>query len=488
MRSLLRTGLALAAGAALVACSDQPASAPTAVNPIRPSLAVGTPPARPSWLVGSCDATQLRSDARAYAKKSNDALVTIAGDLGAEVSKNGYTRVATNKALDGLSRIAAIRGTANQSSDVTALIFDRLVKGFLLCTESAFTADALEPTPPGGGGFGLALGSHWAFEVRGTNTDATGIFERNKEAVGSSTFWVLQPGVSVATVPDWAASIGGTLGNQLKRVFIYGYQASATGIAAKFGSSFDHRSLPKISSTFTMSLKVGLCGIDAPAGSRVNHAGEFGALSFPSCLPGPSAILNNSSSSAYAALNPMVLARRAVHYFAPQELNAAFAGLVGRDLGSLSPSSVYDLSQYLLSAPGTIADGQTSKPLKYSDGSAVTIRVTVDSVAADGITKIPVNAAVGTPVAISVVGNSSVIAYFKDGKTGTPSPTVTRYVAADAITGKSTGIASFDEVYLTKAGGYNVAFQVVLVNATSGKIDFAGAQVLASNSFNMQGK
>ncbi len=98
------------------------------------------------------------------------------------------------------------------------------------------------------------------------------------------------------------------------------------------------------------------------------------------------------------------------------------------------------------------------------------------------------NAAVGTPVAISVVGNSSVIAYFKDGKNGAPAPTATRYVAADPITGKSTGIASFDEVYLTKAGGYNVAFQVALVNATTGKIDFAGAQVLTSNSFNMQGK
>ncbi len=166
------------------------------------------------WLTGSCDATQLKSDARAYAKKSNDALVTIAGDLGAEVSKNGYTRVATNKALDGLSRIAAIRGTADQSSDVTALIFDRLVKGFLLCTESAFTADALEPTPPGGGG---VWPERWAVTGRSKsaaqNTDATGIFERNKQAVGSSTFWVLQPGVSVAGVPDWAASIGGTLGN-----------------------------------------------------------------------------------------------------------------------------------------------------------------------------------------------------------------------------------------------------------------------------------
>jgi len=486
MRPLPRTGLALVAGVALAACSDQPASAPTAVNPVRPSFALIS---RPTWLTGSCDATQLKSDARAYAKKSNDVLVSIAGDLGAEVSKKGLTRVATNKALDGLSRIAAIRGTGDQNSDVTAPIFDRLVKGFLVCTELEFTDGALEPTPPGGGGFGGALGSHWAFEVRGQNTDATGIFERNKPAAAAAAankFWVLQPGVSVAGVPDWAASIGGTLGLSLKRVFIYGYQTSATPAIAKAGSSFDHRSIPLITSTFTMSLKVGLCGQEATGGLRVNHAGEFGALSSPSCSPSPSAML--ASSSIYAALNPIGLARRAVHYFAPQELHAAVAGIVGRDLGSLSPSAVYDLSQYLLSGLGTIADGQTTKPLKYSGGSAVTIRVTVDSVAADGITKIPVNAAVGTPVAISVVGNSSVIAYFTDGKTGTPSPTVTRYVAADPITGKSTGIASFDEVYLTKAGGYQVAFQVALVNATTGKIDFAGAQVLTLNSFNMQGK
>ena len=481
MRPLLRTGFALAAGAALVACSDQPASAPTAVNPVRPSFALIS---RPTWLTGSCDANQLKSDARAYAKKSNDALVSIAGDLGAEVSKKGLTRVATNKALDGLSRIAAIRGTGDQNSDVTAPIFDRLVKGFLLCTELEFTDGALAPTPPGGGGFGGALGSHWAFEVRGQNTDATGIFERNKPAAAADAgnkFWVLQPGVSVAGVPDWAASIGGTLGVALKRVFIYGYQTSATPAIAKAGSSFDHRSIPLITSTFTMSLKVGLCGQEATGGLRVNHAGEFGALSSPSCSPSPSAML--ASSSIYAAVNPSGLARRAVHYFAPQELHAAVAGIVGRDLGSLSPSAVYDLSQYLLSGLGTIADGQTTKPLKYAaNSSPVTIKVTVDS------SGTPVNAAIGTPVAISVVGNSSVIAYFTDGKTGTPSPTVTRYVAADPITGKSTGIASFDEVYLTKAGGYNVAFQVALVNATTGKIDFAGAQVLTSNSFNMQGK
>src|SRR5687767_8598460 len=144
MRPVLRIASLLTAGAALAACSDQPNPAPTAPTVVRPSFAAAI--SRPDWIPGSCDITQLKSDARAYARKSNDVLLTIAGDLGTEVSKKGLTRAATNKALDGLSRIAVIRGTADQKSDVTAPVFNSLVEGFLSCTELEFTDGALEPT------------------------------------------------------------------------------------------------------------------------------------------------------------------------------------------------------------------------------------------------------------------------------------------------------------------------------------------------------
>jgi hypothetical protein len=49
------------------------------------------------------------------------------------------------------------------------------------------------------------------------------------------------------------------------------------------------------------------------------------------------------------------------------------------------------------------------------------------------------------------------------------------------------GIVSFANVFLTKAGGYQLAFRVTLSTDTGG-IDFQGAQVLISNSFQNQNK
>jgi hypothetical protein len=463
----LRTPLALfLASAALAACSDQPTSAPT--DPSRPRVII------PAAVNGdlaptACDFTQLKSDSRAFVAKSNDVLLTIAGSLQQEVGKRGRTRTATNLVLDGLSRIAAVRGTADQNSAVTASVFNSLVHGWLACAENAFLANAQEPDVSGG--FGLALGSHWVFEVRGkAGTDpAGGAYERSKPTDPPTTqFWALEPGeVDKNGAPDWAASIGGSLG--LDRVFIYGYQTSNDVIPAKFGSSFEHRTIPKISSTFTLSFKVGLCGLDAQDGRRVDHADVFLPLVQSLACETPAAIDAGSSIYALQLLNPISLAQRAIGFLAPQPLHAAI-GVVGGRGGSLSPSSVFDLSKYVLDGLGTIADGRTSKQLALTDGSDVTVHVSVEGT----------DAPVGTPVTVSVVGNSSSIAFFKDGLTGATGPTVTRPVGAG-------GIASFGKVFLTKAGGYQIAFQVALPNA-SGGFDFTGANVITSNSFNYQGK
>src|SRR5215204_5054331 len=98
MRSQLRTSLALcAASAVLAACTDQPASAPTGPTvPRAPSLATN-----PLGNTGVCNVTDLKSYARAYANKSNDLLVTIAGDIQGLLTKNGSPTVAsTDKAFD----------------------------------------------------------------------------------------------------------------------------------------------------------------------------------------------------------------------------------------------------------------------------------------------------------------------------------------------------------------------------------------------------
>jgi len=417
----------------------------------------------------ACNFTQLKSDSRAYTR-SNDLLLTIAGDLQSEVGRHGRSRAATNLVLDGLSRIGVIRGTSSQSSDITALVFDRMVRGWLACAGDDFLAGAEEPNPTPTSdnvrGFGPALGSHWVFEVRG-NTGTDGAYERSKPTAANSTFWAIEPGEAT-----WGTSIGGSLGSALGRVFIYGYQISNDEIPAKFGSSFEHRTIPKISSTFTLSSKVGLCGLDAQGGRRVDHDNVFLPLVTTLACTTPAAIDAASSSAIYAlqSLNPFSLAQRAMTFLGPQPLHAAI-GVVGSRPKGLSPSSVYDLSQYQLSGLGTIADGKTSLPLKLTNGSDVTVTVSVGTTPA----------AVGTPVAISVLGNSSSIAFFRDGSKNAPAvATVTRYVG-------NNGVVSFDNVFLTKAGGYQLAFRVSLANPGGG-VDFLGAQVLSSNSFNYQNK
>jgi hypothetical protein len=474
MRSL-RTALALAlASAALAACSDQPSSAPTAPSRPRVSLAVAVTDSTP-LILNACDFVQLKADSRAFAKTPNDLLLTIANDLQSEVGKRGQTEAATDKVLDGLSQIAKIRGTVNQNPDITAFVFNRLVHGWLACAKPDFVAGALEPNPPvvddTVGGFGPAVGSHWVFEVRGKSTDPSGgAYERNKPALTSTIFWALERGEST-----WVASIGGSL--KPDRVFIYGYQSSSDSIPAKSGSTFDHRTIPRISPnnatnpTFTLSSKVGLCGVvGLGTGRRVDHDNVFLPLESNFDCTAPAPIDAASSIYAFQLLNPISLAQRAMSFLGPQQLHAALGTVVGSRPKTLSPSSVYNLAAYALSGLGIIADGRTSRPLQLTNGDSVTVHVTVGST----------DAPVGTPVTVSVVGNSSSIAFFKDGSKGTPSPTVTRPVGAN-------GVASFDNVFLTKAGGYQLAFQVALPNGNGG-FDFKGPNVITSNSFNYQGK
>jgi hypothetical protein len=488
MRSL-RTALAFSlASAALAACTDQPTSTPVGPNPPRVSIPTSV---NAAWFPTTCDIAQTKKDAGTFAKRGSDDLLTIVNALGDEYAAHGRTRVATNGVFDALYRIGVMRGTADQNGDVTALVFDRLVKGLLCFAETAITDNALEPTPAptsdGVGGFGPALGSHWVFEVRGTSNPpsnkyddpTSGAYERNKPAQATGMFWALEPGNT-----DWPTSIGGSL--NFDRVFVYGYQTSAAGpIPAKFGSSFTHFTIPKISPpqspTYTLASKLGLCGLDAMAGRRVNHDNVFLPLESSFQCAQPAEILASSSSAIYAfgSLNPFSLAQRVVDFLAPKQLRAA-GTIVGSRPGSLSPSAVYDLSQYQLSGLGTISDGTNKVQLHLvtppnPPNTPITLHVTVPG------NNGPEDAPVGTPVAISILGNSSSIAYFADGSANaTPTPTVTRFVGAN-------GIVSYANVFLVKAGGYQVQFRVSLSTETGG-VDFQGAQVLTSNSFQNQNK
>lgn len=473
MRSPLGRALALLSfGAALAACTDRPES-PTGPNAQIPSRASAL------TLTGSCDVTQLKSDAKAYASKANDLLLTYIGDIPAALKADASVLngpvpgpAATDKSFDALSRVAVIRGTSDQKTTITPDVFDRLVKGLLLCMSSNTYANAPELPI---GGFGLALGKNWVFEVRGKTTspaDPTGpAFERGST---DGTWWVFDKNAATwgdAISSNWAPD----------RVFIYGYRTNFLGnYTLVGGSSFEHRTIPKTikpNSTnpyFTVAAIVGLCFNDGVVTTtptqRVNHAGQFLALTnYGACSTPPA--FTPIASLASATLSPRALAQRVASFFAPQSLYAATFLAGGSVTGSpddFSPSAVYDLSGLQLGNPGPIADGVTSQPLQVKTGGPITLNVTVT-----GTTQ---PAPDGTPVTVSIVGNSSTIAFFADGSaTATPSVTVTRFTTG--------GIVTYNNLYLTKAGGYQLAFQITAPPPATG----VGPMVL-STSFQMQNK
>jgi len=170
-----------------------------------------------------------------------------------------------------------------------------------------------------------------------------------------------------------------------------------------------------------------------------------------------------STSRLLATLNPLSLAKAAVQFLSPRTASAAFIiGSVGGGVSELSPSAVIDMQSVDLHIVHGVADGVISQPLADSSGNPIQVSVTTKN---------------GTPlpnvvVTLGIALNNSSIAYLQDGS-APPSATVTR-------TTDASGVATFSNVFLTKAGGYQLT-------ATGGFDGVTGAP-FTSNSFNMQNK
>jgi hypothetical protein len=479
MRIPLRAALALGLAGVLAACTDE-SKVPTA--PVVPR-AISSAKTALNLTNAVCDATTLKGYARNYAAKANDPLFGFIANIPSALKADGNTAglASANNAFDALAQVAKIRGTSAQNSDATATAFDALVHGLLKCMPSVVIANAVEPTDSRGAGFKPALLAGWVFEVRGKSTDPTGgAYERGST---DGTWWAARP-LANATWTDAIASnlsLDGTPATKLPdRVLIYGYRTS-TSSTNKLGSTFEHFSIPKIVRTaatndidpFTIQATLGLClaSVADLTGKtpRVNHATKFLPLTntLATECETPTPFTSVTSLAANSALNPTMLAKRAAQFFAPAPLYAAtvFAGggSVTGTPDDWSPSSVWDLSQFVLGAVSTITDGKTSEQIHYANGLEVKFAVTLSTGGA---------APVGTPVTVSVLGNQSVIAYFSDNN-GPELPTATRYVDA-------TGNVSFAGVRLTKAGGYQLSFQIAF--------DGFGGTPTNTNSFNIQNK
>jgi hypothetical protein len=135
---------------------------------------------------------------------------------------------------------------------------------------------------------------------------------------------------------------------------------------------------------------------------------------------------------------------------------------VGGAVSELSPSVVIDVQSVRFTLVQPIAKGTISEALADANGTPVRIQVTTQN-------GTPLSGAV---VTLAIDGNNGKPAHLRDGSSA-PGATVTRTAAAD-------GVATFDNVFLTKAGGYRLV--------ASGGFDGIAAAQLVSNLFNMKNK
>jgi len=459
MKRQLRRFLGLfAGGVSAAACTDRTTpSSLTAPNPPRASVEAA---ALVQLQTLACDFTALKADARAYASSNQDPLFTIIGDL-QSLSKNGPNAAATNKVFDALARLAAMRGTSAQRTGGVAVVgpvFDRLTHRFLGCAEPFIVTGAQENN------FAGATGPGWMYEVRGGASDiTTGVYERG--AIGQ--YWATET-VGGAT---WTQTLNVTSPAPVAvthRALIYGFHPDNFTTNDPQISRFEHFTVPAITGgalTLTPGVNIGLCAITTVTPTmRVQHVNEVLTYKGLQCT-GPVAFASLATSSVFASIPSLM--GRALSMLAPQPLHASMLlGAVGGGKGVLSPSAVIDLQAVTPSFAFPIVNGNNSTPLQGTDGNPVTVNVTTKG---------------GTPLAgvivtLAVSGNNSVIAYFSD-KGAPAQPTVQRTTDAN-------GVATFDGVTLTKAGGYTL---VATGTFDSGLNALTSPGVL-SNAFNIQNK
>jgi hypothetical protein len=411
-------------------------------------------------LTSICDPNAIRDDSKLFYAKNNDVAFKINSDLAKLTGA-----AATAKAFDGLSRMAVVRGTNAQASTATAEVFDHLAKGYIGCME-AFIRQGVPNVD-----FALDFPVGRLFAVRGNSTvDPTGGAYQNGN---SQKYWAVEtPGNG-----PWENALSQS---PSKRFLVYEASPPATFLNTngRVGSVTDIATIPTIASgNLKITLNVGLCDVPftgdvLPPGLRVDHANTYGAYVALACTRG------SQLAAARSPFDPRVLAQRAIDFFSPRTLNAAvFGGLgsVGIGLSDISPVGVFDLTAVVLDSLGTITNGNNTTPLTVATnfGPPYGTHVVVRARATADLAKLQ-----GIPIEMAIQGNSSNIAFFGVG----PDTLVTVTRTTDA-----NGYADFGDVRVTKAGGYILNFRVHFID-TGAQPDVVGAQILSSNSFQIQNK
>jgi hypothetical protein len=400
---MLRTVLTIgAASAALTACTDEPTSAP-----IVPRMAGVNADVLPA-----CNFNALRDAVRAYADvKGNDVIFDYIRDM----STNAYAQ-----GMNGLARLAEIRGVGPKKAGATAAQGAAAVTAFLACmpvgaVQTNFATNIVS-----------AMGAGGLFEVP-TTASTNAVFSRGEPA--GATYWAAKP----AGGASWGSLAGGA------RYVVFGY---------KISNGFDYNVVPMLGNApmpaaFAGDLIIGACGSFGSAVRVLHVADVLFDQSMAFCQPSspPLAVLSSGIGGNLASL-----VRRGMSVFAPQAVYA-FGGGVGGAVSELSPSN-------LLTVTPTIS--YTPQPgNNRTVGQALGIKVTVSSGGN------PLNNAV---VTLTVTGNSGRDALFIDPQTGKSCFQVVR------TTQPPSGIADFSDIAVAKAGGYTLTAAASWDNLTASSV------------------
>jgi hypothetical protein len=292
--------------------------------------------------------------------------------------------------------------------------------------------------------FTAALGSSGAFAVRGSSTsDNTAAVSRG------APVWGMEPPLN----STWNA----TTVPANTRLLAYGFPIEASGFTneQQVGTIFEWFTIPTLTFKFP-GIVVGTCITDNGPQYLIQHnaLGEIVPSATTSFCPPPVTSLRGAQG-----WGPAAIAQRLFDFFGPRQLLATALGTrpPGGAVGALSPSVAVNPGTITVDFPKLIADGKTSVPIKFKDGSDVSVTVMpARNTALDGaVVELVAVANLGTPV-----------------------------IAAGNIAVTNDGVAKFPNLTLSKAGGYRF---VAKINGF-GENNAAGFNIIqdVSNGFNLK--
>jgi hypothetical protein len=415
-------GVALVGAVILVSCAKDQTSAP-ALLPTEASFAKPV-------IVNYCSFSNISNAARNYFASRTDQVYSLIDAMNTAYKAGGTSAKATNSAgfavLGRLGEAADAKGTAAGLTAAQGSIFaNAVLKCMSVGGYVAGDADYIS--------FAAALSDSGLFAVRDTG-QSTAVKSRGLDADGLPMFGA-EPTTN-GTSSKWPIQV--TASPSGKALF-YGAKTKAKTetLANEDLSSlaFELSTLPS-PLTFSPKILVGVCSIDALSARTIHrHAtapntfatailAPGGVLSFCSTTTG--AVSPNLSSFAYAT-------QRLANWFSPKPAYA-FALRGGGGAGLVDGLSEFGAVEYtpsiLWTAPPNARTTLNANP------QFAPIIVTVTTVK-DGKPNVPY---VGT-VTLQIVGNSGSFT----------NPPVGSSTETDA-----NGVATFNNLYIDKAGGYTV--------------------------------